>query len=423
MQEAAAAIVKNRDNVQQAYQMLSSPALMARESAQRVQPTTVSPQGYLQALQAGAAIQAMCVQPATQQHRDKAVVELQQWLQKGYTGRDLQQCIPEDIVVYLTSWWIEQHGGCTAHDGSKFAAPVSLEALLSHLAIELEKQGCCGEYDVDSHTGNPIRSGQLRRFKQGYRRFAEQQGYKQKSARPWKEREVRAVLEHLSKELKRATGMEAALLSRDGFVIAVLWETKSRGCNAGAWRLANIKLPTGNAVVQWNTMRTCTSALEAEAASGYVGESAIPFIYPIMGLAEGAVLALQPDRTKTGSREPMQVEIRRDIMCTIGWLNAAMKAAAAVQQPITNFLSRPQTRDKQGFQERGLTAPEVAGRVTVHMAAAKIPGGHLVHGARRGSMQEAYFNRGMTVAEVGAAAGIKTPAIVQRYLDPFRHIG
>ena len=32
---------------------------------------------------------------------------------------------------------------------------------------------------------------------------------------------------------------------RDALVVALLWQTQSRGANAGAWRLANVRLMTG----------------------------------------------------------------------------------------------------------------------------------------------------------------------------------
>ena len=56
---------------------------------------------------------------------------------------------------------------------------------------------------------------------------------------------MHAVLQHLDEQLVGLEGMPAALLARDGFLFAVLWQTKSRGCNAGVWRLENLKLPAG----------------------------------------------------------------------------------------------------------------------------------------------------------------------------------
>ena len=47
--------------------------------------------------------------------------ELAAWLTKSICNRGLQDCIPEDIIVYLTTWWAETHGGYRAPDGGYFA--------------------------------------------------------------------------------------------------------------------------------------------------------------------------------------------------------------------------------------------------------------------------------------------------------------
>ena len=140
--------------MQQAYSMLCSPALAA-EGALCIAPGMqgVTPLAYWNGLQAGAAIQKLGVSTSTQSHRDRAMSELAAWLAKSSCTRGLHDCIPEDIIVYLVTWWAETHGGCQAPDGSSFAAPVSLEAICSHLAVEFDKQGRIGEWDNAALTG------------------------------------------------------------------------------------------------------------------------------------------------------------------------------------------------------------------------------------------------------------------------------
>ena len=92
-----------------------------------------------------------------------------------------------------------------------------------------------------------MRSIPLQQFKKGYKRHAAALGYKQISARPWQIHDVRGILQHMLQQLNEARGLPAAMLARDGFILAVLWQTSSRGCNAGSWRLDNVKLPTGDA--------------------------------------------------------------------------------------------------------------------------------------------------------------------------------
>ncbi len=265
--------------------MLCSEALIA-DGATKKFPNmpSMSASAYWQGLETGAAIQKMSVCNATQKQRDQGMEEFAVWLHKNVPGKGLTNCLPEDVTVYLVTWWALEHGGCRAADGSRFAAPVSLEAACSHLAVEFNKQGRTGEWEGPTLSGwllwrccaaavmlllygsvslqscywtsgpasltavcagNPMRSIVLQQFKKGYKNYAVEQGYKQMSARPWLESEVINVLQHLEHQLKQSSGMIAALLARDGFVMAVLWQTKSRGCTSGAWRLENIKLPTG----------------------------------------------------------------------------------------------------------------------------------------------------------------------------------
>ena len=118
----------------------------------------MSSAGYLQALKAGAEIQAMSMQPKTQERKNKAMDELSAWLRQNQPSRGLRAGVPEDLIVYLVSWWSMEHGGCIAPDGSRYAAPGGVESLCSHLAVEFDKLGRCGDYCPASMGGNPVRS-------------------------------------------------------------------------------------------------------------------------------------------------------------------------------------------------------------------------------------------------------------------------
>ena len=286
--------------------------------------------------------------------------ELGAWLKQNQPSRGLRACMPEDLIVYLVSWWSLEHGGCTAPDGSKYAAPGSVEALCSHLAVEFDKLGRCGDYCPASMGGNPVRSVQLQRFRQCYAKFAAEQGYEQASALPWQEGEVTGVPQCLSKRLLQARGIQAVLLARDAFLFSVLWQSKSRGVNAGAWRVENVKLMSG--------------------APGILQ------VYPTLLLPAGSKIALQPDSIKNGDRKPLEAVIRHDLLCSMTWLNILLWKSAEYSQLITNYLTKPQSRDKRGFIERGMTSSEIANRTKEHLQAAQLYCGHTVHGSRRGSM-------------------------------------
>ena len=276
-----------------------------------------------------------------------------------------------------------------------------------------------------------MRSIPLQQFRKGYKKHAADLGYKQASARPWQIGDVRAVLQTMLQKSKSMTGLPAVMLARDGFILAVLWQTSSRGCNAGAWRLENVILPTGANtchVPSWKvgSIKVMTARIEncwnLTCMSPCAGQSAIPYLLPKLILPRGSKIHLQPDKTKTGAKDgPMSVEIRGDELCSITWLCSMMVLSLELGQPITNFLSRPLGKDKKSFLERKLTSAAVARITLQQFRGAGINGKHTVHGSRRGSMQHAVHVLGQSAEQAGAAAQIRTPAIVQRYLDPFRH--
>lgn len=82
-------------------------------------------------------------------------------------------------------------------------------------------------------------------LRKGYAKAAAEKGYRQLSARPWTKQEVTNVLDYLQRRTAKATGVPKLLLMRDALVFTLLWQTKSRGNNAGMWRLENLRLPTG----------------------------------------------------------------------------------------------------------------------------------------------------------------------------------
>ena len=147
-------------------------------------------------------------------------------------------------------------------------------------------------------------------------------------------------------------------------------------------------------------------------------------IYPELQLPVGAMVCLMPDRTKTGAKDgPMSVIITKNPACSMSWLVKLMAACDGAGLPITNYLTRPQSKDKKHFLEQGLGSTIIANRVRQHLSDAKLYRGQTVHGSRRGSMQHAVHVLGQSAEDVARAAQIRTPAIAQRYLDRFRHCG
>ena len=137
-----------------------------------------------------------------------------------------------------------------------------------------------------------------------------------------------------------------------------------------------------------------------------------------MLLQPDAKLALMPDSTKTGAKDgAMHVDLTDASYSAVPWLRRDIAAYEEAGQPITNWITRPLTRDKRSFQEMVLSSSVIAERRRLHWKAAGSDDGQTVHGSRRGSMQHDAYVLGKTLEEIAESAQIRTPAIVRRYLD------
>ena len=117
------------------------------------------------------------------------------------------------------------------------------------------------------------------------------------------------------------------------------------------------------------------SSLTIKSCRGFVyaGQDALPYIYPELRLPHGAVVCLMPDRTKTGAKDgPMSVVVTMDLLCSISWLVKLFTLCDVAGMPMTNYLTRPQSKDKKQLLEQGLGSTLVANSVRQHLADAKL---------------------------------------------------
>jgi len=90
-----------------------------------------------------------------------------------------------------------------------------------------------------------MRSAIVNNLRKAYAHRAKLRGQRKKSALPWSLGTVEALVAYLKQAIKEPSGLPLLLLHRDLLIVTLLWNTSSRGANAGSWRLENIKLPTG----------------------------------------------------------------------------------------------------------------------------------------------------------------------------------
>ena len=210
-----------------------------------------------------------------------------------------QQATPEDMLVYFTQHWLPTHAGSMTADGELIAAPGSLSSTKPHLSSEFKLLGCIGDWNPASQTGNPMHSVQVRSLLKGYNNHAAELGYQRKGAVPLTDSEMLCLLQSMATTCSNSNTdqHQQLLLLRDGMLFSLLWQSCFRGFNAGALRLENILLPTG--------------------------ESAVPYLVPEVKLPAGAILHLLPDTTQNKRGGPGALQNHLVLRCSVLLLLAA----------------------------------------------------------------------------------------------------
>ena len=248
---------------------------------------------YDKGLAAAAALQKQSVKADTLKTRQAALRELADWLQskQAACNRTVHTAIPEDILVYFTQHWLPNHAGSATASGELIAAPGSLSSIKSHLSSEFEVLGRIGDWNPATQTGNPMLSVQIRSMLKGYGNHANQLGYQKREAVPLTENQMLTLLSSMLSICNVSTTdpHQRLLLLGDGMLFSLLWQSCFRGFNAGAIRLDNIALPTG--------------------------ENAMPFLVPDLKLQPGAVLHLLPDTTKNRKGGHCKITLQCNALC------------------------------------------------------------------------------------------------------------
>ena len=351
---------------------------------------------YSKGLAAAANIQQQSVKANTVKVRQSAMRELADWLHSTHaaSSRSVMTVIPEDLLVYLTQQWLPNHAGASTATGTRVAAPGSLASIKSHLAQEFDLLGRTGEWNASTQSGNPVHSVQVTRMVKGYSNHATDLGYQKRGAEPLSEAQMHTLLESMHRSSHSNMEQHQLLLVlRDGLLFSLLWQTCFRGNNAGALRLDNIQLPTG--------------------------ESALPYLIPDRKLQAGSVLHLLPDSTKNKKGGHCKVVLSCDVMCFTTWLQLAVCQYAEAGQPITNFITRPLSVGTSRFTEQPMTCSNAWARLTKHLKALDMYTGQSVHSTRRGNMIHRQQQKHESYCDIGEAA-MCTEKNAKYYTDTHR---
>jgi hypothetical protein len=198
------------------------------------------------------AAQMQQAQAATNQQRDSHWEQLDSW-SRQQLGKPALQCTSNDLIVYLESSFIRQHGRQTAADGSQCPAPGTFSGAVANLSTRLQQLGRRGAWDCITGTGNPCDSMELRSFKGGYANSMQESGYQPTSAKPISESKLQQLVAQLVEEadayqqLKPGQQQQQpwhveALLRRDACIVQYLWDSRRRPAETGRLQALQVEV-------------------------------------------------------------------------------------------------------------------------------------------------------------------------------------
>lgn len=354
------------------------------------------PQLYLLALARGQAIMAHNWQAATNRQRDAAWAQFDQWSWQQL-GKPGQYCHPHDLVVYLESSFLRQHGRQVSADGSSCPAPSTVSSTVAHLSTRFQQLGCRGPWDWVANTGNPCNSMEMRTFKGGYANTMQESGFSPTAAKPISEAKLQQLVQCLAAEAAVAQQQRsqpwhvAVLLWRDACIAQYLWDSKRRPAELSQTQTAQV-------------------AVESSA----VGSSSVQARPQVSKMCHAS----------RGNRLPRPVEVKGPAGQQLAQL--LLQYSQCVQQSgrsLGRYLFSPLHPSRQALQtEQGLSTAAMGQRVIGHLRRLGLYEGESLYSIKRGAMQHDFFVAGQSLQAIGTAADIDTSAVVQAYIDPTRHL-
>ena len=286
--------------------------------------------------------------------------------------------------------------------------PGYLSSMLSQLQHCFDARGRLGTWDPLAMSGNPVRSFDVGSYRDTYSRKQHQLGRRKRSAVPLSEVKYQALLDHVVVEI--ATALDGNAISPSSKARVLLLH-----CCA-----ANISLT-------WECCRREHDVNNTHVGQVYVdtqGTLAVDFWARSNALPEQLLYSPNQIKTSQAARPETIVVPRRSnaaVQYSAVWRLqqyfaawAAMHGRAAVCGPLF------QSKYGSG-QSVKLTTDAANVELKRLLKAIDQNGGETMRGFRRGRVQQACA-QGATDAEVGKMACIRTPAVLARYQDVWRHL-
>lgn len=318
---------------------------------------------------------------------------------------------PEDILVFMDAHFLREHTGSRLPGRvSLVAAPSSVKGSLSHLSTLFDHLGRRGPYDPVTGLGNPCDSTLVRNYKQGYTRDLWKAGFQEISAVPLTYSKVTEVVDHIDGQLvqPRLSPFRQLCLARDALLMLYCWDSGMRGKEGGQVSLQDLHHPNGTQIFP--------RGLDPEV---------------LLGPVPNHLLVLPTHGTKTNRKgrihqDPIHLTRKdNDRHCFVSRLWCYLILALLSDVPMVDYLFRPQTAQRTTFANIAYSSSSVNQMLQGYLTAIGDNAGETGHSFRRGTLQAtASATEGPLGVLAAALQGrIKTPAVLQKYLDPNRHLG
>ena len=363
---------------------------------------------YRGSLSAAASVISHANEDATVRRRLALGRELQEWLQAlpAPYPNTLLTARPEELLVYLQSSFTERHAGThlPGHT-SPVASPTGVAGAISHLSTLFESLGRRGPYDPSSGLGNPCNSSEVRRYQKGYSRELWHAGYQESSAVPTTRPKLEAVVTQITGEISLThSPLQNLCLERDALLLLYSWDSAMRGKEGGS--LCLFDLHTADKVQIF--------------PNAFSPNSPLPTV----------LLVLPTHGTKTNKRgrahqDPIRIDLQPtgSAFCFITRLWSFMEYSHLHGLTISHYLFRPLDASRSGFKEAAYSSSSLNHMYKGRLSGLGLFSGETPHGLRRGTLQATAADPDGGTLAAALQGRIKTPKILERYLDTHRHLG